>query len=53
VLWTDASYLEVYRRAGLEPIASHRPLGRAGEPYVWVSETTIAPWVIWVLGPGA
>jgi len=30
--------------------ASH-PLGRAGEPYAWISETTVAPWTIYVLRP--
>lgn len=48
ILWTDESYLEVYEAAGLRPIASHRPLARGDEPYAWISETTIAPWVIWV-----
>ena len=52
ILWTDADYHEVYRRAGLAPIATHRPLAKTSEPYSWVSETTIAPWVIYVLGHG-
>jgi len=50
ILWTDEAYLEVYRRAGLVPIATYRPLGKPSEPYAWVNETTIAPWVIYVLG---
>jgi SAM-dependent methyltransferase len=49
VLWSDEAYREVCRRAGLRVVATHRPLGRATEPYAWVSETTIAPWVIYVL----
>lgn len=52
VLWTDEDYCEVYRRAGLVPITTHRPLAKPSEPYSWVSETTVAPWVIYVLGPG-
>jgi hypothetical protein len=52
IIWTDEGYHEVYRRAGLVPIATHRPLGKMSEPYSWVSETTIAPWVIYVLGHG-
>jgi SAM-dependent methyltransferase len=52
ITWTDADYQEVYRRAGLAPIETYRPLGSAAEPYPWVSETTIAPWVVYVLGPG-
>jgi len=49
VLWTDESYQEVYRKAGLECIRTHKPLARESEPYPWVNETRIAPWVIYVL----
>jgi ubiquinone/menaquinone biosynthesis C-methylase UbiE len=50
ILWTDEGYREVYERAGVRPIKIYRPLGKQGEPYSWVSETSIAPWVIYVLG---
>lgn len=50
ILWTDADYREVYKRAGLAPIKIYRPLAKQCEPYTWVSETTIAPWAIYVLG---
>lgn len=55
VLCTDACYREAYRRAGLEVLDVFRPLGRDDEPFAWVSETRIAPWVIYVLraAPGA
>ena len=53
VLWTDDDYQEVYGRAGLAPIQVYRPLAEESEPFAWVSETTIAPWVIYVLGSGA
>ena len=49
ILWTDAAYREVYDRAALIPLETFRPLGNPSEPYPWVSETTIAPWVIYVL----
>ena len=52
IIWTDEDYHEVYRRAGLTPIQTYRPLAKQTEPYSWVSETTIAPWVIYVLGRG-
>ncbi len=52
ILWTDESYSEVYTRAGLAPIATRRPLAKVSEPYAWVSETSIAPWVIYVLARG-
>jgi SAM-dependent methyltransferase len=52
ILWPDAAYRETYARAGLDVIAVHRPLGRADESQPWVNETTIAPWVIYVLSVG-
>jgi len=50
IVWSDEDWREVYRHSGLAVIEVHRPLGRAGEPHGWVSETSIAPWVIYVLG---
>ena len=49
ILWTDESYRDVYARAGLTPIATYKPLAKGNEPYKWVNETRIAPWVIYVL----
>jgi hypothetical protein len=49
VLWDDEAYAEVFRRSGLKVIAKHRPLATGNEPYGWVNETTIAPWVIYVV----
>jgi hypothetical protein len=50
ILWTDDDYQTVYQRAGLMPLQTCRPLAKHGEAFHWVSETTIAPWVIYVLG---
>lgn len=49
ILWSDASYRDVYRAAGLTPVQRETPLARGDEPYEWVTETRTAPWVIWVL----
>lgn len=49
ILWTDEAYRNVYRRAGVRPSEVCRPLGNDREPYSWVNETRIAPWVIYVL----
>lgn len=49
ILWTDESYREVYREAGLEVVQMCAPLAKGDEPYAWVNETRIAPWVIYVL----
>ena len=49
ILWTDESYRAVYREAGLEAVQVFRPLAKGDEPYAWVNETRIPPWVIYVL----
>jgi len=51
ILWPHESYMEVYRGAGLEVLEVHKPLARGDEPYRWVSETHIAPWVVYTLRP--
>jgi SAM-dependent methyltransferase len=53
ILWTDESYQAVYREAGLKAIQVLKPLAKGDEAYAWVNETTIAPWVIYVLRPCA
>jgi hypothetical protein len=42
-------YLTLFAASDLELIAHHRPLGRDDEPDAWVTETSISPWVIYVL----
>jgi len=49
VLCTDQAYRTAYRQAGLETIQMFKPLAKGDEPFKWVNETTIAPWVIYVL----
>jgi len=49
ILWTDESYRVVYGEASLRAIQVFEPLAKGDEPYSWVSETKIAPWVIYVL----
>ena len=51
VVCSDADYRRMYARAGLIVHDMHQPLGRLDEGKVWVSETTVAPWSIYVLGP--
>jgi SAM-dependent methyltransferase len=51
ILWPDENYRDVFARAGLRVLDAHRPLGRKEEPYEWLTETTTAPWVIYMLGP--
>ncbi len=49
ILWTHEAYQDVYDRAGLEIVRVYKPLATGDEPYQWVNETKIAPWVIYVL----
>ena len=49
VVWTDDSYREVYRKARLDFLEMYKPLAKKSEPYKWINETKIAPWVIYVL----
>ncbi|MFO7652752.1 MAG: methyltransferase domain-containing protein [Candidatus Krumholzibacteriia bacterium] len=49
ILWPDASYQSVYRQAGLEQVQVERPLATGEEGIDWRSETSVAPWAIYVL----
>ena len=49
IIWTDEYYQETYKRAELELVRSYKPLAKENEPYKWVNETRIAPWVIYTL----
>ncbi len=49
IIWTDTDYRKTYKEAGLEIVQTHKPLATKDEPFEWVSETKIAPWVIYVL----
>jgi len=50
VLCRDETYRRLYSDAGLEVVADYRPVATGDEGIPWVSETRVAPWVIWVLG---
>jgi len=49
IVWTHEHYQETYRNAGLQLVKTCKPLAEESEPYRWVNETKIAPWVIYVL----
>ena len=50
ILCTGEDYRKVYEQARLTPEVTYRPLGRPEDPFEWVSEVTISPWAIYVLG---
>lgn len=49
IIWSDEAYRDVFSRAGLQLLQTYHPLANESEPYQWVSETTVPPWVIYVL----
>ena len=49
IVWPHEDYLRVYRDAGLEVVRVERPLARGDEGIAWKSETSVAPWAIYLL----
>jgi SAM-dependent methyltransferase len=49
LVWFHEDYMKLFAASGLELVSQFLPLGRRDEPYPWLTETTIAPWVIYVL----
>jgi len=49
ILFTDEAYRDIYKEADLTVVAMYKPLACGDEPYTWVNETRIAPWVVYVL----
>ncbi len=49
IFWTVADYHKLFDLSGLEIEATYKPLGFPDEPYLWISETILAPWIIFVL----
>lgn len=50
IIWPDADYQKVYHEAGLTQICAEAPLASGTEGVAWKSETSIAPWRLYVLG---
>lgn len=49
IFWTEEDYRKLFELAGLELEETYKPLGLDIEPYFWVNEKEIAPWIIFVL----
>ncbi len=49
IIWFPDAYSDVFSRAGFTTEGVYKPLGLSSEPYPWVNETVIAPWVIYAL----
>lgn len=50
VLCSDTHYRELFGAVGLSVIDAFSPLASGAEAVSWVSETTVSPWRIYVLG---
>lgn len=50
VVWSDEEYRKLYHNSGLSVLEKISPLGKPEEPFAWKSETSVAPWTIYVLG---
>lgn len=53
ILWSHEDYLAVFAEAGLEPLVVERPLATGEEGIAWGSETSVAPWAIYLLAASA
>lgn len=49
LIWSHEDYLALFAAASLDLVGHYTPLARADEPYAWITETSIAPWMIYVL----
>ena len=50
IVCSDSHYRELFEAVGLCVVDTVRPLATGAEAIHWVSETTIPPWTIYVLG---
>lgn len=49
LVWFHEDYVNLFAAADLDLVAHYTPLGRQDEPYAWLTETLLAPWVIYVV----
>jgi SAM-dependent methyltransferase len=49
IVWFKEDYNKLFTEAGLKLVETVKPLGLPEEPYEWINETSIAPWVVYVL----
>jgi len=49
IFWTEEDYKVLFGLAGLNIEAIYKPLGFDNEPFTWINEKEIAPWIIFVL----
>jgi SAM-dependent methyltransferase len=50
LIWFPEDYVDLFAASGLRIVADYLPLGREEESVQWLTETSVAPWVVYVLG---
>jgi hypothetical protein len=49
IIWFDNDYRDLFFHAGLNIVEFVKPLGNFQDPFKWINEASIPPWVIYVL----
>jgi SAM-dependent methyltransferase len=49
IIWNNLDYQHLFSKTCFRLKETVYPLGNLEEPYAWISETKIAPWVVYVL----
>lgn len=49
IFWSVDDYHKLFTKSGFTPESTYKPLGYKEEPFNWISEFNIAPWMIFVL----
>jgi trans-aconitate methyltransferase len=49
IYYSEGDYKKTYTQSGLYIVDKYKPLATGNEPFEWVNETRIAPWIIYVL----
>ncbi|MBN2431395.1 MAG: methyltransferase domain-containing protein [Acidobacteria bacterium] len=49
ILCADEEYRAIYAASNLELVTTYRPLADGSEPFIWIHETRVPPWVIYIL----
>lgn len=49
IIWFNDDYLDLFSKSEMKLVETRKPLAKTEEPYQWVNEIKIAPWVIYVL----
>ena len=49
IIWFHDDYLKLFAASDVELVGHYTPLGRKHDPCDSLSETSIAPWIIYVL----